>query len=504
MKFNAAKNEKFSLQMTKSPIVLAACFCILACAVGIGVATFGSDSQNALIGVSAAIIILFTVTVFLVYDFPVIFFTEILFVASFFFKGDVTILKINELEDPSGLNISLTFVCAVIIFLSDFYTRKSKKKSSAFPLSFSILLSALTICAALSAFYGTNGKLGWFNFLSYLSSVFICFVVASHFGSREKLKQLVLGIALGISFTGITAISQFLVNFPKIPFLGTGTEEELLWTQAELFSRVSAFLRTPTEMGWVISTLIPIIIAPIIGFAKEFSWLQRVFLAISAGLGITAIILSLARGSWIALVVGLGIIILLAWKSWEISERKRYFASIGGLILLGSLVLAPFGSRIYERLTTDDGDSAAVRIPLMKVAWNIIEDNPLVGVGLSGYRTAMYRYDDTKEHVTQIFPGTVHNSFAHMTAEIGVPGGILFGILLLFGAFECWQTMIARDKLLFALALGAFAGIVAYSISAMKEPGGLGSMRPPVRTFFILLGFIMAVRNCRKSQNDLR
>lgn len=504
MKIKAAKTGNFSLQKNKSLSALAICLCILACAVGIGIAALGSGSENALIGISAITVVFFAVIVSLIYDFPVIFLTEILFVASFFFKGDVTILKIDEVEDPSGLNISLTFVCAVFIFLSGFYTRKHKKDSSVFPVSFSILLSALTISAALSAFYGTNGKLGWFNFLSYLSSVFICFVVASHFGNREKLKQLVLGIALGISFTGLTAVSQFLIDFPKIPFFGTGTEDELLWTQSELFSRVSAFLRTPTEMGWVISTLIPIIIAPIIGFAKDFSWLQRVFLAISAGLGITAIILSLARGSWIALIVGIGIIILLAWKNWEVSERKSYFAAIGGLVLLGSLVLAPFGSRIYERLTTDDGNSAAVRIPLMKVAWNIIEDNPLIGIGLSGYRTEMYRYDDTKEHVTQIFPGTVHNSFAHITAEIGIPGGILFILLLLLGAFECWQTMIARDKLLFALALGAFAGIVAYAISALKEPGGLGSTRPPVRTLFILLGFIMATRNCRKSKNNLR
>ncbi len=504
MKIKAAKTGNFSLQKNKSLSTLAACLCILACAVGVGIAALGSGSENALIGISAITVVFFAVIVSLIYDFPVIFLTEILFVASFFFKGDVTILKIDEVEDPSGLNISLTFVCAVFIFLSGFYTRKHKKDSSVFPVSFSILLSALTISAALSAFYGTNGKLGWFNFLSYLSSVFICFVVASHFGNREKLKQLVLGIALGISFTGLTAVSQFLIDFPKIPFFGTGTEDELLWTQSELFSRVSAFLRTPTEMGWVISTLIPIIIAPIIGFAKDFSWLQRVFLAISAGLGITAIILSLARGSWIALIVGIGIIILLAWKNWEVSERKSYFAAIGGLVLLGSLVLAPFGSRIYERLTTDDGNSAAVRIPLMKVAWNIIEDNPLIGIGLSGYRTEMYRYDDTKEHVTQIFPGTVHNSFAHITAEIGIPGGILFILLLLLGAFECWQTMIARDKLLFALALGAFAGIVAYAISALKEPGGLGSTRPPVRTLFILLGFIMATRNCRKSKNNLR
>ncbi|HQU84714.1 MAG TPA: O-antigen ligase family protein [Pyrinomonadaceae bacterium] len=485
--------------MLKSPIILAACLCILACAVGIGVATVGSNSQAALIGVSAGILAVFGVIFILVYDLPLVFLTRIAFIASLFFKADVTILKIDELEDPSGLNISLTFICAAVLFLSDFYNRDETENKKNFPLLFSITLTALTICAAIAAFYGTNGKLGWFNFLSYLSSVFVCYIVASHFGKRERVKELVLGIACGVAFTGLTAISQFLVSFPKLPFLGTGTEEELLWTQAELFSRVSAFLRTPTEMGWVISALLPILVAPLIGNAKGFTKNHRLILAFSAILGVAAIILSLARGSWIALVAGTAIIIFCAWKNFETHERNKYFAAVGGLILLSAIALAPFGGRIYERLTTDDGESAAIRLPLMQVATNIIEANPLVGVGLSGYRTAMYRYDDTKEHVTQIFPGTVHNSFAHITAEIGIPGGIFFGILLLIAVFECWITMSSRDKLLFALALGAFAAIVAYTISAIKEPGGLGSTRPPVRTCFLLLGFVMALSNCRRN-----
>ncbi len=499
MRIKANKFEDISQQLLKSPFTLAACLCVLACAVGIGVGTFGSNSQVALIGVSVGIIAVFGVTLIFIYDFPLVFLAKTLFIASFFIKADVTILRINELEDPSGLNISLTFFCAVVLFVNDLYGRENSKSSRIFPLVFSIALTALTICAAISAFYGAGGQLGWFNFLSYLSTVFVCFVIASHFGTRENLKELVLGIGLGIAFTGLTAISQFLADFPKIAVLGTGTEDELLWTQAELFSRVSAFLRTPTEMGWVISALIPIIIAPIVGYAKSFSTSQRVILALSAFMGIAAIILSLARGSWIALVVGSLIIVLTAWKNWESTERKHYFAAIGGLLILCAMTLAPFGSKIYDRLTTDDGSSAAIRIPLMKVAWNIIEENPLVGIGLSGYRTAMYRYDDTKEHVTQIFPGAVHNSFAHITAEIGIPGGIFFGILLLIAIFECWQTMASRDKLLFALALGAFAGIVAYTISAIKEPSTLGSARPPIRTCFFLLGFIMALRNCRRN-----
>lgn len=480
--------------MLRSPLAPAAGVILVALLVGIAIGGIGSASPVALVGISGAVFVAFATIFILVYDLPITILARIGLIASFFIKLDFAALKIDEIEDPSGFNVSLTFICAVVLFIHDLYAGDRERGRRVFPLYFSAAVAGLTVCAAISAFYGVSGKLAWFGFASFMMSVFIAFVIASHFGTRERLRELVIGIALGIGFTGAVAVAQFFTGQPKLPFLGTGTEEELLWTQAEVFSRVSAFLRTPTEMGWVVSAMIPLLIAPVIARAREFNFIERAILSLAALAGVAAIILSLARGSWLALIAGTAIVVMLGWMNWDRSERRGYFASIAGLALLASLALAPFGGRIYERLTADDGDSAMIRIPLMQVAWNIIEDNPLVGVGPSGYRTAMYRYDDTKEHVTQVFPGTVHNSFAHITAEIGIPGGVIFMIILLIAVVECLRTMTSTDRLLFALGLAGFAALIAFGISAIKEPGGIGSVRPPIRTLFLLLGFIMAIR----------
>lgn len=490
--------------MLRSPFAPAAGVVLTALMIGTAIGGLGSSSPLALVGISGAILFAFATVFIFVYDLPVTILARIGLIASFFIKLDIAAFKIDEIEDPSGLNISLTFICAVVLFLHDLYAGDRGRGRRVFPLYFSAAVGGLAVCAAVSAFFGIGGKLAWFGFASFLMSVFICFVVASHFGTRDRLRQLVIGIALGIGFTGAVAIAQFATGQPKLPFLGTGTEEELLWTQAEVFSRVSAFLRTPTEMGWVVSAMLPLLVAPVIARAREFSYVERSILALASLAGVAAVILSLARGSWLALIAGTAIVAMLGWMNWDQRDRRGYFASIAGLVLFSMLALAPFGSRIYERLTTDDGDSAAIRIPLMQVAWNIIEDNPLVGVGPSGYRTAMYRYDDTKEHVTQVFPGTVHNSFAHVTAEIGIPGGAIFLLILLIAAVECLRTMTSTDRLLFALGLAGLAAIVAYCISAIKEPGGLGSVRPPVRTLFLLLGFVMAVRAAGRADVPVR
>jgi O-antigen ligase len=251
-------------------------------------------------------------------------------------------------------------------------------------------------------------------------------------------------------------------------------------------------------MAWVVSALVPLVLAPIICRVKSLNAWQKILFPAAAFAGVVAAILSLARGSWLSLLAGVFLIILFGWIKLSAGERKTYFASACGSIVLALLLLAPFSIKIYDRLTEDDQGSALIRVPLMENAARMIEDNWLVGIGLNGYRANMTRYDETGIFVSQVFPNPVHNVFAHVTSEIGVPGGIIFCLLILVVLYECFKTMPTRDRLLFALALGATAGIIAFVISAMKEPGSLGSTRPPLRTLFFLFGTVLALGRLRR------
>lgn len=478
-------------------------FCLLACFVGIGIAVFGS-SNSMIALVIIGIMFVAAIGLIWVYDIQIGAFTRFLFVFSFFFKGDLNFMKINEVEDPSGLNISLTFVLALLLFLIDLYDSENESNLNVFPAAFSIVLSGLILCAFLSAFYGASGLLGWFSFASFMSGCFICYVAASHFSRRERLVEFVTAIAAGLCFTGLTSISQYLLDYPKMPFFGTGTDAELAGTQSIQFSRVSAFLRTPTEMGWIISALIPLTLTPLISKVENFNLRNKILLMTGTGLAIAAVILSLARGSWISLLLGVLIIISLGWVKLSKNEKGNYFKTVGVFALVAIIALVPFSERIYDRLTTDDGDSAASRVYLMENAWEMIKDNTLVGVGLSSYREVSPKYDETSVHISQTFPNPVHNLFLHITTETGIPAGILFCLLFVIGAAVCFEIMTGKDKMLYALALAGLVALIAFAISAMKEPGSLGSVRPPLRTLFLLFGFIFAVNNCRKREKKYR
>ncbi len=467
--------------------------CLLGAAiVGIG---GGSNSQTLMFG--ALVFFAIGAAVCFVLELPVIAAVRFAFIVSCFIKLEVNIYKIDELEDPSGFNFSLTLLMALILLVHDRFTDKSKEKI--FPTSVSMLLVALFGCAVISVIYGGSHLIGWFAVWSFFSSILIAFAIASHFSQRERLIDLIIGLAFGLLFTGVVSCTQYFLDFPtNLAFFGTGTEDELLGTQSQLLSRVPAFLRTPTEMAWVLSTLIPLVLAPILCRVKNLeSWQKNLFSAAMLA-GIIAVILSLARGSWISLVAAIAVLVLFGWYRLSKSEQRSYFVSVGGAMVLVCVLLTPFSLRIYERLTGDDEGSALIRVPLMETALRMIEDNALVGVGLNNYRTIMPKYDETEIFVTKVFPNPVHNIFAHITAEVGIPGAIIFCLLILAMLFECFKLMSNHDRLLFAIALGSIAAIIAFVISGIKEPGSLGSVRPPMRTLFFLFGTILAVSRMRR------
>lgn len=468
-----------------------------ACVLGMAVVAVGARSNVNAMAIGVLALIGLAGAALLVLDVPLIALVRFTFVASFFFKGDLMLFKIDEIEDPSGLNISLTLATALCLLAYDHFVDDENER--VFSTSVTLIFLALFVCAGVSVIFAGSTLLGGFSLISFLTSVLVAYVTASHFSRHDRMTHFILLIGACLAFTGVVAFSQYAFEWPmNLSTLGTGTEEEQLGTQSALLARVPAFLRTPNGMAWVVSSLVPLILAPVICRVKNFTPAHRVFLFAAALAGTVGVILSLARGSWVGLVAAIALLVLAGWYRLSTSERKGYFITAFAGIAFAAVLLIPFTDRIYDRLTEDDRGAAAIRVPLMETALSMIDDNPLTGVGLNGYRSNMIRYDDTDIFVSQVFRNPVHNIFAHVTAEIGLPGGILFCLLILVALIECFWAMTSHDRWMFALALGTAIGLIAFIISGIKEPGSLGSVRPPVRTLFLMLGVAFAVARMRR------
>ena len=89
------------------------------------------------------------------------------------------------------------------------------------------------------------------------------------------------------------------------------------------------------------------------------------------------------------------------------------------------------------------------------VAWNIIQSNPWLGVGLSNYVNVASYYDTTKEAIAYEFPRPVLNEFLLIAAEIGLPALGCFLVLLATLLVQLFRVSRSReDPVLPYIAIG--------------------------------------------------
>jgi O-antigen ligase len=203
-------------------------------------------------------------------------------------------------------------------------------------------------------------------------------------------------------------------------------------------------------------------------------------LAMSAG-----IVLSASRGGMLALVAEVIFLAVIAIPSF-ISSRRESRPGRRGLILrtAGALVLgvaAIFGSmllvgseglvqNISQTQSEIEGELPASERYSRRDIWGatkqLIEDHPLLGVGLGAYQLAYTRYDRSSgaQRVEQS-----HNDYLQIVADAGLIGGLIalvFLILLFARGFSAAQT---RDNRRRSIVFGALTGCFAIAIHSFVE-----------------------------------
>ena len=108
------------------------------------------------------------------------------------------------------------------------------------------------------------------------------------------------------------------------------------------------------------------------------------------------------------------------------------------------------------------GSDGKFRLRMIDIAKDIISESPVIGVGLNNYQWHSIDFFQ--------FWHPVHNEFLRFAAEIGIPGAIIFTILLLVFLRETYRGVMLRDTLLNAIAIGIFCGVVAFIVAINIGP----------------------------------
>jgi putative inorganic carbon (hco3(-)) transporter len=178
-------------------------------------------------------------------------------------------------------------------------------------------------------------------------------------------------------------------------------------------------------------------------------------------LGSVALVLTYTRGSWLACICSLGIVVLWGWRLLRPSHKAL---CLFGVIILASGILIQ--KAVSDRLL--DKQAAESRIPLMQMALRMIADHPLLGVGANNYTVQMEQY--ATKNLSGDWMYAVHNKYLLIWAETGP--GALIAFLWFIGATlrRGWNAWRAGSPRFSPLALGLTAGLVGLSISILSEP----------------------------------
>lgn len=159
---------------------------------------------------------------------------------------------------------------------------------------------------------------------------------------------------------------------------------------------------------------------------SETNGYYRKWLKFSVPLTMMSVLATRSRGGFLSLVAA---IFVLVWRS---KNRLGGLALIGLAGVLGLVTLSNTGT--FERLSTlrnvEEDGSAMGRLSAWKVAGRMIQDQPVMGVGLSQFQA---NYLDYGDRVIGNRGGTrvAHNAYLQIWAESGTPAFAAYMLLLI-------------------------------------------------------------------------
>lgn len=344
------------------------------------------------------------------------------------------------------------------------------------------------ITVLTSEIWVTAGLVGWaiftvplsywpgrsFSFLVdlYLKSVVIFWLLSNTVNTLPRLRQVAWGLSLMTAPMAATAVGNFVSGY-------------FITAVAYPVRRIAGYdaplTANANDLALMLNLLLPFSVALLLVTRRL---LLRAVLVLIIGLDVVAVILTFSRGGFLTLAT---ILVMYLWKFRSRPERAWIWAAL----LLAAACVPLLPSEYIERVSTitrieaDETGSAQVRWNDTVAAVRFFLANPIIGAGIGMNFWALNH--------ERGFGGVTHNAYLEYAVELGIPGLILF-LLLLVGCIKAAgvaqrrsaEAMASRD--LFYLAEGIQISLLAFSVGALFLAVGY------LLYFYYVAGLAVAVK----------
>ncbi|HEX3722417.1 MAG TPA: O-antigen ligase family protein [Nitrolancea sp.] len=325
----------------------------------------------------------------------------------------------------------------------------------------------------------SSKSLSIFEITMIIQSVMIFIYIASTVRTRAEVVYMVTVLAAAVLLESLIMVATDVTHH-VFHFAGITTQLDPATAGADSVSRVGGTVGGPNAAA----AFLDLLLAPVLSLA--IAPVRQIYRLLATGaflVGCVGLMLTQSRGGWIAVGVSCGIVVGYAWfRGW-----------IPGFAPVLILIVVVFGvyllrGELLSRFLNPDQGSASSRIPLIKLAFHMIEQHPLFGVGANNFGINISRYATPEFSADWLY--TVHNRYLLIWAEDGIGALIAFVIFLLGTLRNGWRCRQISDRALAMLSVGLMAGVLGQMIHMMVD---ILNGRQQVQPLVIVAGLIAAL-----------
>ncbi|MFC1892056.1 O-antigen ligase family protein [Thermodesulfobacteriota bacterium] len=346
------------------------------------------------------------------------------------------------------------------------------------PLDLPIL--CLLLLCLLSTAYSMNRRISLSSILLLFNYLTIFYLTIHTFNTRRRLRgliYLIIGIAVFLSIFGL--FKKFGMNpFPW-------------WDYGDIRYHPLALSSTygnQNHLAGYMEMVLPLVLGLLL---FGYNTGKLFILAYFSLLILVALILSLSRGGWIGILLGLSFMAVMLLSSSYFKRKKLLISAIVGAVFLALIVLA--STPVVEEFRTlaekDQTPSIYGRTKIWGGVLDMIEDYPVIGSGPGTFSTIFTRYQPPGMSARFFM---AHNDYLQFVSETGlilIPI-IMWVIVALYR--NGFKKLRNPSRLVQGTTLGAMTGITAMLVHSIVD----FNLHIPANTilFTVLAAIVVAPR----------
>lgn len=385
-------------------------------------------------------------------------------------------------------NGEICLICALVLWA---IRARRDRKPIEWPRRYLFPLALLLLGAAIAVVQTTDWSTRFRMVLYCIEAGLTIFYLWNLELDETDYRRLCIGVSIAMGLQGMLGLAQ-AVTHSALGLQFFGASNAAINTNSFTgFTRVGGTLGQPNRFALFMNSVIFVPLAMVLASRTGRGRLINLAIFLAA---FGALIMTQSRGGWLGFGCGFVPLAYLLLR-----DRMGRFHSIFTLsaILIFGLASAVSLPPIYARLTSEDSNAAAERVPMALTAIRMIRHNPF-GVGFDQYVARMNAYDVTPDGLTYHFRFPVHDAYLILAAEQGI------WVLLVYIVFFCiyyrdvFRLIRGPPSFVRTAGLAFAAGMWAVHVSMNVELGLVTLDQQQ----FLVMGFVLNALHWVERQRD--